>query len=336
MDNFTHSLAGWAVGQTGLKTKSRKGLAALILAANMPDIDVFLGSSGWGPLETHRGWTHGLVGGVLLLPPVLATLLWLLDRWQVKRGVTFASGLSMNFKWLVALCYIGAITHPLLDLQNTYAVQLLSPLDMGWFHNDALFIIDAWVWLMLCLGIGISRFRERAGQLNWRRPAIVGVAATMAYIGANTLLSERAKSELIAEGHAYAPDAVFASPPPIEAWKRSIMWREKGIIHRADWSLTGGFGNFRPPYPDGMSDPLAREGMTVNPRLVGFFRWSVTPIAQVERKGCEATVTYGDARYSDRDTRGAFRNVVHLKNDAPGCRNDQTNPALAPPRPAAR
>src|SRR3712207_5053379 len=129
MDNFTHSLAGWALGQTGLKRKTRKGLAALILGANMPDIEAFLGWVPWEPLATHRGFTHGLVGGVLLMPPVLAWLLWRLDRWQQRHGHTFPSGLPMHVGWLVALSYIGAISHPLLDWQNTYAVQLLSPFD---------------------------------------------------------------------------------------------------------------------------------------------------------------------------------------------------------------
>ena len=55
MDNFTHSLVGWALGQAGLKTKTRKGLAALILGANMPDIDVFFQWVSWAPLAMHRG-----------------------------------------------------------------------------------------------------------------------------------------------------------------------------------------------------------------------------------------------------------------------------------------
>ncbi len=98
MDNFTHSLAGWALGQAGLKAKTRKGLAALILGANMPDIDVFFGWVPWEPLAMHRGFTHGLVGGVLVMPPMLAGLLWLLDRWQVKRGAVFKSGLDDAFR----------------------------------------------------------------------------------------------------------------------------------------------------------------------------------------------------------------------------------------------
>src|SRR3990170_9039204 len=104
MDNFTHSLAGWALGQAGLKSQTRKGLAALILAANMPDIDVFFGWVPWLPLATHRGFTHGLVGGVLVMPPMLFGLLWLFDRWQVGRDVSFKSCLPMRPGWLLALC----------------------------------------------------------------------------------------------------------------------------------------------------------------------------------------------------------------------------------------
>lgn len=86
MDNLTHSLVGWALAETGLKHRTRKGLAACVLAANLPDIDVFFGWAPWPPLAMHRGFTHGLVGGVLLLPPVLAGLLWLLDRCRWRAG----------------------------------------------------------------------------------------------------------------------------------------------------------------------------------------------------------------------------------------------------------
>ena len=39
MDNFTHSLAGWALGQAGLKRCSGLAVPTLIIAANLPDID---------------------------------------------------------------------------------------------------------------------------------------------------------------------------------------------------------------------------------------------------------------------------------------------------------
>ena len=48
----------------------------------------------------------------------------------------------MHFGWLLALSYLGAFTHPLLDWQTTYSVQLLSPFSNAWYHSDSLFIID--------------------------------------------------------------------------------------------------------------------------------------------------------------------------------------------------
>jgi inner membrane protein len=210
MDNFTHSLVGWALGQAGLKTKTRKGLAALVLGANMPDIDVFLGWVPWEPLAMHRGFTHSLVGGALIMPPILAGLLLLLDRWQVRRGVAFKSGLAMHAGWLVALCYIGAITHLLLDLQTTYSVQLFSPFDLGWYHADSLFIIDVWLWALLAGSIAWSRSREKRGG-EWHRPVQGAIAVGLAYIAFNIGLSQTA-TESVARKH---PDAtaIFASPP---------------------------------------------------------------------------------------------------------------------------
>src|SRR3954454_18549408 len=121
-------MAGWVLGQTGLKTKTRKGLPALILGANMPDIDVFFGNAPWDPLAIHRGFTHGLVGGVLVMPPVLAGLLWLLYRLPLSRGARFRSGLPMRVGWLVSFCFLFALTHPLLHVVTTFSVQLFSPL----------------------------------------------------------------------------------------------------------------------------------------------------------------------------------------------------------------
>jgi inner membrane protein len=161
MDNLTHSLVGWALGQAGLKHRTRKGLAALVMGANAPDIDVFFSWAEWAPLATHRGVTHSLVAGLWVLPLGTAALLWLLDRWQVKRGSVFASGLEMRFGWLLALAFLGCLTHPLLDWQTSYAIQLFSPWDLRWYHNDSLFIVDVWLWIALALGVGLSSRRER-------------------------------------------------------------------------------------------------------------------------------------------------------------------------------
>ena len=321
MDNLTHSLAGWALGQAGLKTKTRKGLAALILGANMPDIDVFFGWVAWEPLATHRGFTHGLVGGVLLMPPLLAGLLWGLDRWQVSRGARFKSGLAMHFGWLVALSYIGALSHPLLDWQTTYSVQLLSPLSDKWFHADTLFIIDVWIWLMLGTAIWLSRRRERVGG-KWRRPAVTALVSVVVYIGLNGVATAWAKNEVRMSEPYANPDTIYASPPPILFWRRELAWREKGMIAWGDFepfvAPVGLGGNYTDRVPDNMADPLVREALAA-PGIASFARWSTMPMARVARGRCSARVSFGDARYGRTVAGNRFGGQVVVPIAGPGC-----------------
>jgi inner membrane protein len=322
LDNLTHTLVGWTLGQTGLKNKSRKGLAALILGANMPDIDVFLGWVPWAPLATHRGFTHSLVGGVLLMPPMLAALLWGLDRWQMRRGAQFASGLEMRFGWLLALSYLATLTHPLLDWQTSYAIQLFSPFDRRWFHTDALFIIDVWIWLGLGLAIWLSKRRERRGDGDWRRPAITAAVAVLAYVSANGALSARAFRAPIAELPGARPDAMVVSPPPATFWQRNVIWRYRHTIGRGRYDPFAGFTydpTYSPAVPDGMTDPLARKVLWDTPELARFRRWSILPMAWVVRERCEVRIDFQDARFGDRPGTGRLGQSVTLPTGAPGC-----------------
>ncbi|HWJ69367.1 MAG TPA: metal-dependent hydrolase [Sphingobium sp.] len=321
MDNLTHSMAGWALGQAGLKTKTRKGLAALILGANMPDLDVFVGWVSWAPLATHRGFTHSVVGGSLVMPPLLAALLWLLDRWQISRGQSFRSGLPMHVGWLLALSYLGALTHPLLDMQTTYAVQLLSPFSTSWFHTETLFIIDIWVWAGLGFAIWLSRKREREGG-RWRRPAIIGLLGLCAYVAVNGGISLLARSAVQATPPHATPDVMFASQEPALFWRRTLIWRQHGMIGRARYdplrSLTTVF-DIQPFVPDQMSDPLARRAMTANRDIIQFMRWSTIPMADVERHRCTATVRFSDARFGAPRPGGRFLREVDLALPGKGC-----------------
>lgn len=321
MDNFTHSLTAWALGQTGLKQKTRKGLAALILAANMADIDVFFGHSCWVPLATHRGFTHSLVGGLLVMPPLLAALLWLLDRWQLGRGASFRSGLAMRPGWLLLLCYIGALTHPLLDWQTSYAIQLFSPFSDMWFHAESLFIIDVWIWVALALAIAISRRRERKGH-SWRAPAIIGLASVCAYIFANQALTSFAKAEIRQAGR--DPETLFAQFEPVVFWKRGLVYRDAGQVGFASWSPFSGYRELAPPVPDHMGEPIVRRAKFATPELRRFMRWSVMPMATVAMESCQAIVRFTDARFAHarlpwRDDGNPFNHKVLVRLDGPQC-----------------
>ena len=292
-------MAGWVLGQAGLKTTTRKGLAALIFAANMPDIDVFFGNAPWDPLAIHRGFTHGLVGGVVVMPPILAGLLWLLDRWQVSRGTEFKSGLPMRFGWLVLLCYLGALTHPLLDLLTTYSVQLFSPFSDRWYHADGLFIIDIWLWLVLAVAIGVSKRREQHGR-EWRRIPQAAIGIILAYIGLNLLITQRAETAVRQWAGDRSVSATFASPPPLTFWSRGLVWREDGCYRRSSFDpFAGGLGEVSECRRTNMDDPVVREAIRRDPRLRKFLKWSVLPQAEVRHEGCKAHVAIGDARYGE-------------------------------------
>lgn len=312
-------MAGWALGQAGLKSKTRKGLAALILGANMPDIDVFFGNFPWTPLAIHRGFTHGLVGGIIVMPPILYALLLLLDRWQVGRGTVFRSGLALHRGWLLGLCYLGALTHPLLDLLTTYSVQLLSPFSNLWFHADGLFIIDLFLWILLGGAIFWSKRREKKGG-DWRRPVQAALGIALAYISINLLITQRATAAVHGWAGERRVEALFASPPPFYFWQRGLVWRE-GDCYR--WSrfhpFAGGLGPVSHCVPRGLGDPRVRQGVAQNPGLRKFLRWSVMPLASSELGRCELRITIADARYMESGARSRLMREAVVPTGAAGC-----------------
>ncbi len=319
MDNITHSLVGAVLGQTGLKTKTRKGMAALVLGANAPDIDVALGWVPWLPLATHRGFTHGVIGALIVLPLLLAMLLWWIDSWQARRGQTYAGSPPMHFGWLLGLSFLGTLTHPLLDLQTTYAVQLLSPFSTKWFHTDTLFIIDVWLWVLLGASFWVSRRNERKGRV-WRSHAIGAFTIMLAYIAINGVITASAKNQV----HSVARegvDRISASPPPIASWRRDLVWLRNGAYRRAHFDPFAA-----PPFalkpgiqPSNMGDALVPEAIAASPALARFLRWSIMPAARVDRSRCEVRVTVNDARYSRGVSRNSFENIVVLPTGAKDC-----------------
>src|SRR5688500_4624943 len=115
MDNVCHTLAGAALGEAGLKRQTAWGMATLMIASNLPDVDVAVFATDTLAMSFRRGWTHGVLA-MAVLPVLFAAVMFAIGR---------ARGSPVVFRGLVVLSYIGTLGHVFMDWLNSYGVRLL-------------------------------------------------------------------------------------------------------------------------------------------------------------------------------------------------------------------
>ena len=306
MDNLTHSLVGALLGRMGLRRLTGRAMPALIISANLPDIDSFVAPLfGEQSLTAHRGFTHG-VGGWPVMALVTAGLVLAWNRWRPAAE-------PVRFWPLLLVALVGTISHPILDLMNTYGVRLLEPLSDRWLYADTLFIIDPWIWLTLILGLEMSWRSERLGRADWHKPAIGMFAAISAYIGANFLISARA--EAVASGQLQARQLhatdVVASPQPLVFWRRRILWRNTELYGDGSYDPLTGLTLNTGVSRTGLNDPRLAATVATNAEARGFLFWARMPIVVIE--GGRAFL--GDQRFLARRSRSSF--LIPLDSGVP-------------------
>ena len=212
MDNVCHTLVGVAVARTGLHKRTAFATTTAAIAANIPDVDVLIFATSVPSVAFRRGITHG-VPAQLLLPIACAAVIW----WIGRRKATAA--LPPHFGWLLALSYIGVLTHVFLDYLNNYGVRLLSPFSQRWFYGDAAFIVDVWLWLVLGGGALLAR-RTRP------RYAIAALAVAGVYV-TGMLISARVARGIVTDAWiartGRAPRALMVGPVPLNPFRRAII-----------------------------------------------------------------------------------------------------------------
>ena len=279
MDNLTHSLVAAVMGRMGLKRMSPRAMPAMIIAANLPDIDSFVaGAIGCEPIAEHRGFTHGPLGIVLMALLAVAIMLGWERLRPGKEGPIRLGGLFVA-------AYLAALSHPLLDLMNTYGTRVLDPFSNRWFYADTLFIMDPWIWIALILGLELSWRAERLGR-DWRWPAAWAFTAMLLYIGLNGAISARAVAltrplvERVAE-----PRMIVAGEIPLTFWKRKMIWRGDAIGGSGTYNPLDGLNAARLDpriVPLNMDDPRLADAAKRNKHVRAFLYWSRMPLVHIE------------------------------------------------------
>ena len=310
MDNLTHSLVGALIGQTGLKKKTGLAMPALIIGANLPDVDAacFFWLEGTEHLGFRRGITHG-PPALALLPLILAALLWGWDRWQASRGKRPEGRLPVHFGWLYALAFIGCLSHPALDWLNIYGIRLLEPFSSRWFYGDTLFIIDLWLWGLMGFATWWS-LRQEKRDGAWRKTARQALTLALIYIGANLVWSNVQVDRLYqaapvlecAEGVDCGHE-IIASPVPGVPWRREII-----AASAQGWAtIPPGtplvWENLRPLTTSPCYAWTDDEIAALNSQTAAFMLWSRAPFVEREADG---TAWLRDARFYDPRARGRF------------------------------
>jgi inner membrane protein len=295
MDNLCHTLVGAAMSEAGLRRRTRLAGPVLMIANNLPDLDVLVFATGTSALAFRRGWTHGILAQALL-PLLLTAVVVMVDRVRTRRH-DGEERLPLSVPWLLAFSYAGVLAHVFLDYLNTYGVRLLAPFDWRWFYGDAVFIIDLALWVSLGLGVWATR--------RWGRelPARAALTFAACYI-AVMLVAARASRDLVIEAWQIAwrtrPAAVMVGPLPVTPLDRTVIVDDGGRYAVGTFSWMSSSLSLRPetvPRNDEAPEVArAREA----PEVRGFLVWSRFPYWTVEPHPDGVRVTVRDMRFGDR------------------------------------
>lgn len=212
MDIIHHASIGGAAF-VALATQEQELAGLGFLAGSVfPDLDVaFMAGGKRFYLKRHQGPTHSLP-----CAPLYAAAL------------TALTALHLGWNWaLYAGILAGLFVHVLLDLFNTFGIQILWPLTPRRFCFDAVFFIDtvAWVLTLAYFAIALS------GVLPPGSAALGYASLFAAYVAAKLALQRRVRHRMGAD---------FAIPSAFNPFGFLLFSKRDGSLRTATYNaLTG-------------------------------------------------------------------------------------------------
>lgn len=286
MDNLTHTLTGVVLARAGLGRSTPGATLALVLASNLPDIDIVFGlQSTAAYLEHHRDVSHSVFGA-----PLLALALAGVLRLTLRRA---------RFVPLLLCSLVGVSMHVFMDLWTSYGTRVLAPLDRTFYTWDLVFIVDPLILLVL-LGTLLACLRLPQPA----RIAALGLGLVLCYVGARAVLHMQAVEEGIARVPGAGVVKAVALPSPLEP----LRWRFLADTGSAYWT---GEVSLREPatalrkrdkVPESAVVTRARESSGV---ASSFLAFSTFPWFEVAPSEGGTEVVFRDLRF-ERPGRDSF------------------------------
>jgi len=144
MEPVTHFLTGAVLARTGFNRKTALATAAMTLAAEAADLDVFWRFHGSvGAFAAHRGITHTVWAIPFLAALVTGFLCFWRKMWsRVRPPMGGVHEKPVRWELIFGYSCIAALTHLWLDYTNNYGVRAFWPLDKTWRALDIVYIVE--------------------------------------------------------------------------------------------------------------------------------------------------------------------------------------------------
>src|SRR5260370_8765734 len=147
---MTPALPAVVLPRAGLTRATRLAIPMMLVAGLAADLD-WLSSLGGASafLSGHRTATHSLFGAAAIAVFVAAGF-WALGKIYHRFSVRFVPA--------VLVCATASGVHLLLDLTNSYGVNLFWPFHQKWFAWDLLDEVDPWLLAIWACGLLLPAF----------------------------------------------------------------------------------------------------------------------------------------------------------------------------------
>jgi inner membrane protein len=311
MDPFTHVLTGACLARAGFNRKAAYATAAMIVAADLPDIDTVWSFAGpVAAFQHHRGWTHTFLG-VPFEAAAVVGVAWLWHRWRFRADKPPAA--PVRWTWLYLGALVALLSHLLLDWTNNYGLRPFFPFNPRWYEGSLVFIVEPVILALLLIafaapalfgliGSEVGARREKLRGRGWAIAALLGIAALWGWRAIEQQKALRLAGEQDFGGAQVL--RISANPIPINPFKWHLIIETPEFYQLADVDTLR--GSITATAADTLyKPPTTPATVAAKQSWLGrvYLDWSQLPLVEEAPRSSDpdaaplTTVTFRDLRF---------------------------------------